>query len=105
MVARISVNLESIENTLKILNGESDELEQSLTSSKNNIDESKTYYDTPSGDYFREKVDEYSDKELLYLKNSLKPSIEALEEVLKLYREEIEIEAKMIKDMAGEILS
>ena len=103
-MARISVNLESIESTLKILNGESDELEQTLTSSKNNIDESKTYYDTPSGDYFREKVDEYSDKELLFLKNNLKTSIEVLEQVLELYKEELENEAKLIKDMSGGIL-
>ena len=103
-MARVSVNLDSIENTLKIMTGERDELEQTLTSSKNDIDESKTYYDTPSGDYFREKVDEYSDKELLFLKNNLKTSIEVLEQVLELYKEELENEAKLIKDMSGGIL-
>lgn len=98
-MTKIKVNIESINDTMRNILNQRDELEIELNKSRSLIDESKSYYDTPSGTYFREKVDEYSEKGKKFLENDLRNSIEILSQIVNLYQEEIEEESKIINSM------
>ena len=98
---RVSVNIDSIDKTVKQLMEKCEIIEKSIKETKEKLDDSKSYFDTPAGDHFRKRVDDIFDQEILKLKNDFIPSIEVLNKIVSLYQEEIEAEKKIISAAKG----
>ncbi len=98
-IDRVSINVKSIEDTVKLLLEKCDIIEKSIISTRDKLDESKSYFDTPAATYFRQKVDDLLDEEILKLKNDFRPSLDVLNKIISVYNDEITAEKKILNGL------
>ena len=96
MKKRISADTEDLKAKMKEMISKCEEIIEMLDKTKDKIEESKEYFDTPTSSYFRDKATSYIEQQKLVINNELIPSFEVLNVISKTYDDEFNAEKKML---------
>ena len=73
---RVSADTEDLKIKMKEMVSKCEDIIDMLNKTREKIEESKSYFDTPTATYFRDKATTYIEEQILVMNNELIPSFE-----------------------------
>lgn len=93
----LTVDIGSIANTKKIMDGKYNELVSMINNYKEKMEDTKKVYDTESATLYRKVVLNYIDLVEKYLNSDFKPYIDRLDEIKSIYTDEYNTIAREVR--------